>query len=70
MDEINPTAHESRPMHRSAGAVRDVVHGDREAFEDQNRQMVEVQEYASQPEKPPTNPGSSTGPMTFHNEVL
>ena len=48
-------------MQRSAGVVEDVVGREVEAPESQYRQMIEVQEYATEPKNPATSQCSSAG---------
>jgi hypothetical protein len=48
-------------MQRAAGVMEDIGGRDLEPALHQYRQMIEVEEYASQPKKPETSQCSSTG---------
>src|SRR5262245_59619977 len=67
--KVKPAAHESRPMQRSACFANEVLGGEREAAENQDRQMIEVEEYASQPEHAAASQCSSTGSSQSHTRT-
>lgn len=48
-------------MERSTGVVKEVLGRDGEPLPHQNRQMIEVEEYANQPQSPEASQCSSTG---------
>lgn len=54
-------------MQRSTCMVRDVVNGDRETFENQNWDVIEVEKYTNQPKDPDVSQCSSTGSSQLHN---
>lgn len=54
-------------MQRSTRMVCDVVNGDGEAFENQNRNVIEVEKYTNQPKDPDVSQCSSTGSNQLHN---
>ena len=53
-------------MQRSARVSEQVVPGDRFSLEHQNRHVIQIEEYTSQPEKPETSQCSSTGLASIH----
>jgi hypothetical protein len=54
-------------MQRSTRMLCDVVNGDGETLENQDRHVIEVEKYTNQPKDPDVSQCSSTGSSQLHN---